>query len=196
VAWPFVAARRFAHCCGLHRAARQFSFIGAAVRGRASILFVFAVLSSRTTVGICWRGIFETARPLFFAVVALSGRVTLSFHRRCGSEPHDSLDWLARPSMAAYRFCSLSRPSQGRAAVWFVGVAFRGRVSIFRCLWSSQPFGAAPQLGFVSAAFGGRAPILLIVAAFTGPCDSLVSLAQPFKAARQFCLLSRTFRAA
>jgi len=85
-----------------------------------------------------------------------------------------------------------------------------------RCRLSSWHFGTVQQLGFVGAAFEGRASILLVVAAITRPCDSLILVgavlqgrtsilfviavlsgcttlsflsSQPFGAARQFGLV-------
>jgi len=52
---------------------------------------------------------------------------------------------------------------------------------------SSRPFGAARQLSFVGATFGGCASLWLVLVAFTGPRDRWDLLTRPFEAAHPFC---------
>ncbi len=75
-----------------------------------------------------------------------------------------------------------------------VAAVLSGRVTLLFCRCGlSEP---RDSLGFGGAAFDGRALILLVVAAFTGPRDCLASSARPFEAARQFGSSSRSFWAA
>jgi len=147
----------FPRCRGLNKAARQPDFIGATSRGRASI------------GSSSWP--FELRDSLGFFGVALEGRASLLLVVAAFTGPRDCSVSLVRPFEAAHPFCSSSRSFRAARRCRFLVVA---------------AFGAAQQFGFVGAACDGHASILLIVAAFTGPCDSLVSLARPLGAARRF----------
>ncbi len=103
--------------------------------------------------------------------MALEGRASLLLVVAAFTGPRDCSVSLVRPFEAAHPFCSSSRSFRAARRCRFLVVA---------------AFGAAQQFGFVGAACDGHASILLIVAAFTGPCDSLVSLARPLGAARRF----------
>jgi len=143
-------------------------FVGAAFRGRAPILFLIATLSGRANavVSRC-RGL----RSCTTVGICWRGlrKLHVDFSRRRGlTVPHDSLLSLAQPFGAVRRLSSLSRSFQAARRCCFL--SWRG------LLWLRVD--------------------LLIVAAFTGLHDSLVSLAQLFEAAHRFCLFSQSFQAA